>query len=351
MRQFTHPRGAKFRLSPFRLPPSAFTLVELLVVITIISTLIGLLMPAVQAAREAARRNTCMNNQKQFSLAMQNFESNRRYFPGYINQVGSNPNPVSWVVPLFPYLERKDLYDVWASGVPNTSPPVYPRDFLPADFPLSGDDIIAFAGGYKFIAIAVCPSDPATSTASGDTPLSYVCNRGVFNNADNATLGVCMNQYTQPAVHVGIDYISAHDGAATTLLLTESLLTPPGEDPTLPYSPPYLYLQSSADTYYYRPRSNWTSSAWVAGSENQAELNLGFDWGIFSSNTAPITEKALSRHSGSFNVAFCDGHLTSLSDTVNLQVFRQLMTPWGSRAVYASAVPPISMSVLDEADF
>ena len=100
----------------------AFTLVELLVVITIIGILIALLLPAVQAAREAARRMQCTNNAKQLALAMHMYhQTNGQFPPGYGYLRPNNPygnvqgGPVwPWCIRLFPYLELSGLADTVA---------------------------------------------------------------------------------------------------------------------------------------------------------------------------------------------------------------------------------------------
>jgi prepilin-type N-terminal cleavage/methylation domain-containing protein/prepilin-type processing-associated H-X9-DG protein len=109
---------------------TAFTLVELLVVIAIIAILVAALLPAVQAAREAARRVSCVNNIRQLGLAVASYESARKVYPpagtyappqwmtfftigdlqfGNIITDPRSGTMHSWVVQILPFIEETAL--------------------------------------------------------------------------------------------------------------------------------------------------------------------------------------------------------------------------------------------------
>jgi prepilin-type N-terminal cleavage/methylation domain-containing protein len=90
----------------------AFTLVELLVVISIIGILIALLLPAVNAAREAGRRTQCSNNLKQIGLALNGYcESQTVYPPGCYFDPPNVSYGHGWWIGIMSQLEQSGIYD------------------------------------------------------------------------------------------------------------------------------------------------------------------------------------------------------------------------------------------------
>jgi prepilin-type N-terminal cleavage/methylation domain-containing protein/prepilin-type processing-associated H-X9-DG protein len=80
-------------------PPSAFTLIELLIVIAIIALLAGLLAPTLAKAKGRARRTVCLNQFKQLALCwtMYNQDNDGRLPQSYSFDPAGNLNTNIWV--------------------------------------------------------------------------------------------------------------------------------------------------------------------------------------------------------------------------------------------------------------
>ena len=306
---------------PRRARRSGFTLVELLVVIGIIATLVGLLLPAVQAARESGRRNTCANNLGQLGKAVMAFDSQKQFIPGWRNAHPSSlvVNPadtiadgaVSWTVPLLPNLERKDAYNLWSNTI--SSGALSSGNTAPA------------------MAILKCPTAPADNDAQPTLAYGGNVGIGVVANKQYKNDGVMMDTLGSGSYapsKTSIDFVSAGDGATMTLLFAEKsgpLFTPQAYYDVAPRS---FGLLSGAS---FGP----TSSPWVAPGQLAGPIP-GF--GVLDATlTAPMFNSKLtaangmygrpsSAHSGVVVVAFCDGHVVSMSDAISPQTYCQLIT-------------------------
>ena len=151
---------------------SAFTLIELIVVIAIISILMGLLLPAVQKVREAAARVHCANNLKQIALAAHNYADAQRVLPpgqlGPYPDIGLGLPPVNTqfvgvFVYLLPYIEQDNTYRLLTQDLPSNylSPSaVYPPWWNYAS---------ATTAAQTRISTLLCPSDnPYSNTVMTD---------------------------------------------------------------------------------------------------------------------------------------------------------------------------------------
>lgn len=151
---------------------SAFTLIELLIVIAIVAILIGLLLPAVQKVRESAARIQCAGNLKQIGLASHNYADVHNCLPpgqlGPYPDVGLGLPPINTqfigvLTYLLPYIEQDNLYHTLTRDLP--------ADYLSpkAVYPPWWKYNPAFAAAQTRIKLYICPSDdPYANTVQTD---------------------------------------------------------------------------------------------------------------------------------------------------------------------------------------
>jgi prepilin-type N-terminal cleavage/methylation domain-containing protein len=318
-----------------------FTLIELLVVIAVIGILIALLLPAVQQAREAARRAQCRNNMKQIGIALHNYADAHSAFPPVsVMPQGRISQPWSAHTRLLPFLEQANVASLinWETDFEYTSKPQVAR---------------------IRIAIYLCPSEPndrARPTATiTHYPLNYGFNEGTWFIYDPSTGAVGDGAFApNRAMRTG----EFTDGMSNTLAVAEvkafqANLWDSMQPATPGIAPPLQPLDLAP--YYGGTLDENGHTEWVEGDVRETGVTTTFtpnrmvaydaggqahdidftsmrDGESFTIPTyAAIT--ARSYHPGMVNVLLMDGSSRSISDNIDLGIWRGLGTRAGGEVL------------------
>ena len=340
-----------------------FTLIELLVVIAIIAVLIALLLPAVQAAREAARRSQCTNNLKQIGLAFHNYESTYGCFvPGVIY-----PSPMdSWGwgpsghLSLLPFVEQTTLWNAYNVGAVqcngngcnlyNMNTTVFNTQiasFLcPSDSPLRQVSMASYVGniggpfqlsGYSGTFIPTPNADFSGAPGGNNGAIVKIAsivdgtsNTALFSevltgtpNAASVTAGSANpNQWKRVFFQMSAGDINATPADVLSEIAGCKAVPPAtaglgGVRGDWFYAYPY-YIDYAVYNHMAPPnsRSCSTSQAWNT-------------WGIDYYGMAPPN----SNHPGGVNVAFSDGSVRFIKDSVSVQPWWALGTRNGGEVI------------------
>ncbi len=280
---------------------AAFTLVELLVVITIIGILISLLLPAVQSAREAARRLQCTNNLKQIALAFHSYHVTWGVLPdaGKDDRPCGEPGPPhiaahnnrgewNFFYQIMPHIEQMGLYNEPShTTIYRTPVPLYycPTRRRPGRYPTDS---------------GTARADYAAS--SGDKSIS--------TGSSTPSNGVVDVRTCAPP----IDFAMIRDGLSNTLMLGEKLLHPNwfgrcGGDNE-------YYVNSGVDQDHIRNARPLNTSGTLGPPIPDSQAPVGNDpfW----------PQRFGSSHTGGFNAAMADGSVRSISYSIEPETFRRL---------------------------
>ena len=292
---------------------AAFSLVELLVVISIVALMVAIILPAVNASREAARVSQCKKNLHQIGVALLGYVETNNHLPsGHHASVGREVH-MGWIPHTLPFLEQRTLHNRLDFGRSHTTHSdeikkfAIPTIICPSTGPLEvacclevGDD----QEGNDILASSYA------ATATETTVLEP--NHNYYADTANGTGAIFVNSRTPMA-------LIAKDGGSNTLLVTEGFSNQDTDSAITKLNTMGPYCPDGCNLG--RP--------WMSG----ALVTTGF--GINKSGPLHFESAVASEHPNGVNAVFCDGHVSFLSTQTDQEVLNGLTTTDGGETVTA----------------
>ncbi len=308
-----------------------FTLIELLVVIAIIAILVAMLLPAVQQVREAARKSLCQDNLHNMVIAVHNYMNSHGVVPPAGCYGPTNGGLWSIHARILPFVEQKNLYDLADLKRPYDLQPNISK---------------------QRIDLYVCPSEVHDLGRNGKHyPLSYGYNAGTWRVWNNATLRGGNGAFAGNAKFSDAHYT---DGMSTTIGFSEVKgWTPYGRDGDSFSDPMSVNMVSvaaitsagnaslkgtvfgngSGHTEWVDPRVHQTGFTATFVPNTVVPIGGGvIEDGDFTncregkSCSKPTFAAVTSRsyHPAVVQCVMMDGKVTTISENIDLQVWRRL---------------------------
>ena len=325
----------------------AFTLVELLVVITIIGILMALLAPATQSVRESMRRTSCKNNLRQFGIAAQGHCEKYGYYPssgwgfkwiGEPNWGFGKKQPGGWVYNCLPFMGLSVIHEHGSRPDPSSGLTSWPMG-TSGEGPGPNEERKKLLGRQKGAVVPWfhCPSrraaigyPPDEASYNAVTPthvakVDYAGNCGSFRVGWNAGPGYeCLNTYpncgslgfvdsrvdglTYRRSEVQVAAVENHDGTSRTIFCGEKYMNPKH----------YNVGTSCSDNNSAYQGYDWDVNRWTSNDAacKPAQDNPGFEDGC--------SNRFGSAHPSGFHVCMGDGTVHLLNFNIDQAVFSHL---------------------------